>query len=299
MHQEDRFLTIAGSVALVLTVSAFVWVHRGSIFRPVVETPSVRQAETVLEVPPTRVPSPVSPELERATRSARISEPVGSPLEQPSAIQAAYRPGSEIDPSEPHLDHGTIQQVFGAVVSVAAGTSPELGADRLPPQGEVLVRRDRDDRLVVAPGTHRRYDGIVSALDAVDPDDALAAFDRLDILWNESNPDEGEFPAALVVAIDHLLEVDAPDVEPDMISRGTHWGFADTEFEAYSEAQKHILLMGRSNAARVRESLQAIRDLIAEPAAAPELQPDPPLDDEIFVAEVEQPEEITVVAAPK
>jgi hypothetical protein len=292
MKQDDRFFSIAGICALVVTVGAFIWFHREAIFR----AGTMRTAHRV-EVTADLDRSPTPPTTVSASVPTAVVEP-------PAIVPASYAPDAiepDTGPADGWWTTDTIDLLFEAVVAVAEGRTPVFESDPLPDRDQVLVRLDRDERLVVAPGTHRRYQGMVEAIDAIDIVAVADAVDRLEEPWSKPDGESDGFRLALAHAIDHLLEVEPPDVEPDMISRGTYWGFADPEYAALTDAQKHMLLMGRSNARAVRSRLSEIRDLIGEIQHPVDPEPDPFFDEDFLVAEDEEPvpTESTTVAAPK
>ncbi len=140
--------------------------------------------------------------------------------------------------------------------------SPKLNGWGLPTQQDILVRTDRDGRLVVAAGTHRRYDRVREAITALDGPTVADACDAIERRLAMGVPGEGLFRAKVVEVLDLLLAAEVPDVELDMVSRGTYWGFADPGLDDLSPAQKHMLMMGLDNQRIVRSRLQDIRQYL-------------------------------------
>jgi len=298
MKQDDRFFSIAGVLALLATVSAFLWFHQEAIFGIGRSARTTQRSETTVPIRTAAVPTPITPTAEFAARTARVT-PV-SPIAKPATIiPAAYEGEVEAGAGQWATDTESIDRIFDTVMSIAAGTTPGLGGDPPLSPVDVLVYRDRDDRLLVAPGTHQRYDRIVEEFERLETAAFAAAFDFFEIRWTEETPGEGDFQSVLTAALDHLLEVELPDVEPDMISKGTHWGFVDPEYDDLTAAQKHILLMGRHNARVVRSRLEEIRNLLGEPP--PKVLPDPNsfFDDEVLIAEEDETTGTMTVTAPK
>jgi hypothetical protein len=284
MQREDRFITIAGACALLVTISAFLWVHRQAIFRAGPSFRAARSEQTSDRAVESIRPTPVSAATEHATRNVAVN--ASQPENDVSAVvPASYGPdpvpGAERWPS----DSATARLVFDAVRALTAGSTPALWDDAPPAPAEVQVCRDRDGRLVVAPGTHRRYDPVIQAIEDLDIEAFTASLDDLDAQWVEIMPGGPGLRQALATAIDKLLDVDPPNVEPDMVSKGTHWGFADSDYEGLSEAQKHLLLMGLERARIVRTRLEEIRTSIgAVPIDIPP-PPVPAIEDDLLPAE--------------
>jgi hypothetical protein len=181
-----------------------------------------------------------------------------------------------------------MDRVRAVIESVAAGETPEIEGLELPGLAEVLVRRDPDGRLVVASGTHRRYGSIIAAVADLDNERLAAFIVYLDQLGADEDADEWMLLDRLRDAADHLLEVKIPEVEPDMSSMGTHWGFADVDYEKLSIAQKHLLLMGRDHARVLRRALLEIRGVLGAPDEVILPEPEPIAPVEVLVAEVEE-----------
>jgi len=223
-----------------------------------------------------------------------------SAIESQGVVQASYRPPSAEEVDRFWADADSVHRLIDAVKSLSDGTIPALGSVDAPPApDEVLVCRDRDGRLVVAPGTQRRFDRIVEAFEAFDVEAFSASLDDLGERWVEISPEGPGFREALSTAIDQLLDFEPPEVEPDMVSKGTHWGFADPEYENLSAAQQQLLLMGRRNARIVRARFEEIRDLVGPVAVDTGPSPAPDVEEEILIAEEAPDLDATAEVSPK
>lgn len=270
MKNDDRLFFIGVCCAVAVTLGAFLWFNRGALMPEYSTAGSppagARDSQRRVVVAPTpslsgpAPPAEVAPAVRRASLQDVASQPPG------------WSVGTD----------GSRR--FAAVVeAVAAGSLPDLDPQSLPDLREVLVRTDRDGRLVVASGTHRRYAWLVERFATLDPAEVADFAARESGLVVEEGGDDLE--TILRSAIDHLLEVEPPEVEPDMVSRGSYWGFADVDSEALSPVQKHLLLMGRDNARLIRDRLVELRDLIGDADAATTSEPEPATPERPVVAE--------------
>jgi len=266
MAHEDHFSTLAFGAALLATGAIFVSTHIGSVRFE--EKPA---AESVLEIEQTSATP--APDRTSGIAGAGASIARGSSASS-SAVAAKFDSGAES--ACRHTGHAggglSPDQVLGIVEAIIELHSPRVDGWDLPTMAEVLVREDCDGRLVVAPGTHRRYEQVRDAIAALDGPAVAAACTTVEQALATGLPGENSFRTRVVEALDLLLEPELPDVELDMVSRGSHWGFADPGLDDLAPAQKHMLLMGIDNQRVVRAALQDIRHYLGGPptAAPPE-----------------------------
>lgn len=237
MAKDDKFFAVVCWGALVLTGGIFLATNTSLPTRigtgpehPVAETPALPDLEEVV--------------------TAAVDEVFASQDYRPAVYEVEERGAA---PATYQLASASLADaafVTDMIEALSDGRFPESGEKALPGPDEVLVRRDSDGRLVVAAGTHRRYDDLRRKIEAVEAATALEVIEVLADLEGNSDPAQ---------TLDRLLAVPVPDVEPDMVSRGFHWGFADEDYESLSTAEKHILFMGRRNARAVRSKLEEIR----------------------------------------
>lgn len=253
MAKDERFTVIAVVLAILITTGAFVWSHWGSW------TTSVRlNPVTNASVSP-ETPSP-SEFVSTPVEDVGTAEALPAVFEiQPEASESFEQASN----STPAFDHRTM----AALEDLASGWS----RSDLPAPAEILVRKDRDGRTVVASGTHRRYNDLrreLQDLDLSDIDDALLTVET------SVDPEGAQaLRTALIDTLDAVLEVDLPDVEPDMVAGVHAWQFSDTEFRSLSSTQQHLLLMGRDNARTVQAKLAEIRQQVGGAATLEADQP--------------------------
>lgn len=246
MAKDDRFTVIVVVLVTLITAGAFLWSHWGSLANSVRPVTAAAAASTAIGPEP--APATAEPGEENTVFPAlnEIDSAVAEPV-----IQASYSMGTSVD------------QAMATLETIASGWA-ESG---VPAAAEVLVRKDRDGRTVVASGTHRRYKGLrqeVQDLVLSDIDSALL---------QAHGTSSSTLRVDLIDALDTTLAVGLPDTEPDMVAGVHAWQFADAEYQSLSPAQKHLLLMGRHNARAVRAKLVEIRRHLGEPDSIDTGQP--------------------------
>lgn len=120
---------------------------------------------------------------------------------------------------------------------------------------------------VIAAENGRRYEPLVRALEAVDPESAVALYfrwyPRFQEAYRELGYPDGHFNDRLVEAIDTVLAAPDPGGALAVVQPKVLWRFADPSLEARPSGQKIMLRMGPENAARVKARLLAFRRLVA------------------------------------
>lgn len=239
MAKDDRFTVIAGTIAVLITAGLFLWSHWGSTAfstRPTTVAGAIEATADQDVLEPTRT----AVEDQRPTTIVPALFEV-EPAAVEGVVQASNRYGTSVDHAVAVLE-GIASGRFGAGIPAAA---------------EILVRRDRDGRIVVAAGTHRRYTTLRRQLENLDHAAIDAALQKVD--GTTSSTDVESLRAHLVEALDETLAVGLPEVEPDMVAGVHAWQFADAQFRGRTQAGQHLLLMGRANAAAVYAKLAEVR----------------------------------------
>lgn len=235
MKHDDRFSMIAGGAAFLATATVFALTHLGGA-GSVGETPAPDRFGE-------RITVAEAPRLEPAVAPVPTEESVAPVPELVAAVnRPAPEPADEAGKLSPAALSGPSLGV-GEVLRLLALSGPEV-----PETAKVLVRRDRDGRMVVASGTHRGYASVVDRFEALDAS-------RVHV------------PEALrgdvVRSIDRLLATPEVEIEPEMASNGLAWTFAGPELASLDRAQRQLLLMGRGNAGIVRSKLEELRRQLA------------------------------------
>ncbi len=159
-----------------------------------------------------------------------------------------------------------IRRFVAATQAVAGGYSPREELGFLRPSGAFLVQ-NREQGLVIAPSSFRRYDSVAEVFTSLDSDGLLRLYGRLEPLIEEAYREQpwtrGEFSDVLLEAMDHLLATPVPAGLP-AVERGTvYWVFADDALEQLSDAQRHLLRMGPSNARAIQQKLAELHRVLA------------------------------------
>jgi len=242
MAKDDRFTVIVVALVTLITAGAFLWSHWGS---PVIMNRANPVAITSVSVDEPAAPFPAPNEALEPLESV----PAVFEVQPESSDGVARASNPAISPGD--RSPATLEKL------VHGWTTPKL-----PAASEILVRRDRDGRMVVASGTRRRYTDLRQDIQDLDPSDIESTLFRL---AGSSSSDAEFFRVALIKTIDAVLAVDLPEIEPGMVAGVNAWQFADTEYRSLAPAQKHILLMGRDNAREVRAKLLEIRRYLGKP----------------------------------
>jgi len=244
-----------------------------------------------------RLPYPVS-EL------AKFAERVVTPEAQPDSVDVAAAtprknslgavptPAIPIDQSDafvrqvssaisshPHfaaslINDGLIRRFAAFVASISEGLSPRKQVEFLTPESPFLVI-ERGDRIFVDPRSGERYDLLAEVFASLKVDAVATVYRRLRPLlflaYSDLGYPNGDFDAALGVAIEELWMTPAREGETELLRASAGYHFADPELEAMSDAQKQFFRIGSRNQRIVRTQLLAI----AQALGLMELQPPP------------------------
>lgn len=263
MNRDDRlFATIGGTI--VTAVATVFLVFAGGI------TGTIEDRPTIEVVPVASVQTPAEP-----------SDVVPAAFEEPAPLTGddfvrivAGRISAHPEWASWLVTDGLVERFVASVEAVADGYSPSDELGFVATEHPFLVRQD-EERLVIAAGTYRRYNLAVEVLGSIDAETAVAILRQLEPAIREARRDvawhRGSFDDRLCQAIDHLLEVEIPRGAIEVERRTRTYAFADDEFERMSDAQRHLLRMGRQNALAVQSKLREIREVFGWPAPqAPE-----------------------------
>lgn len=259
MAKDERFTVIAVTLAILITAGAFVWSHWGALAtsvrsKPVADASVSSEEQGSIEVVPNSMNEPEANEILPAVFEIQ-------PEATESFAQASNSPAA--------VDY----QTMAALENLASGWNQSA----LPAPAEILVRKDRDGRTVVASGTHRRYNDLRQEVQDLDLSDIDTVLHHVEVSGDPA--DAQALRAALIDTVEAVLEVDLPEVEPDMVAGVHAWQFSDTDYRSMSPAQQHLLLMGRDNAQTVRTKLVEIRQQLGGPdtveADQPAIEVDP------------------------
>jgi hypothetical protein len=247
-----------------------------------------------------RLPYPVSELAEFAEFAERVVTPAAQPdsvdvaavTPRKNSLRAVPTPAIPIDQSDtfvrqvssaisshPHfaaslINDGLIRRFAAFVASISEGLSPRKQVEFLTPESPFLVI-ERGDRIFVDPRSGERYDLLAEVFASLKVDAVATVYRRLRPLlflaYSDLGYPNGDFDAALGVAIEELWMTPAREGEIELVRARAGYRFADPKLEAMSDAQKQFFRIGSRNQRIVRTQLVAI----AQALDLMELQPPP------------------------
>ena len=156
-------------------------------------------------------------------------------------------------------------QQVPAVIQSVQGPGGEFQATADEQPGSVILDEVGDPipQYVLDPVNYQRYTPYVEMLEAVDPQDAIAAYRRNQPLFDEAFAQlgypEGDFEQRLRAVIDEMLATPDPTAPVRLIKPEAFYLYADEDLEALSAGQKILIRMGPENARRVKAKLAEIK----------------------------------------
>jgi len=156
-----------------------------------------------------------------------------------------------------------VRRFVEAVVDISRGSSPVPALEVLIPAEPFSVQRS-GDRLLLGPGSQRRYDLLADVFASVDSDAAVQVYRRLLPLFREAYEELGyadeAFEEVLARAMGNLLAVEVPGRELEVREAVGRYVYVDRRIESLTPAAKHLIRMGPDNARRVQEKLREISE---------------------------------------
>jgi hypothetical protein len=215
--------------------------------------------------------APTSLPLPRATSTTSLQEwATLPPLEQSDpliaqeALPLSSRPGWEGWLQNTSL----VQRFVAAVENVADGDSPRIHVPFLAPPERFGVTIERG-RTFVDPAAYARYDGVANVIDGLDATATVRLYRRFQPLFEGAYADLGRpdrtFEQALRLAIARLLATPVVDGPLELRERVITYGFADTNLQSLSAAEKHLLRMGPRNVRAIQAKLRQIEAALDAP----------------------------------
>jgi len=263
MQKDDRIFAVVGActVTAVALVAALIWLGSGIT----VEAP---QRATVT-VPQRTVPTPVA-SLQPASRvlETGLSDDGDDGLFRAAVAHLSTHP----ELASYLVNDRLLERFVRAVDAVAGGYSPADEVEFLRPTRPFIVRED-EGRLVIAPGTYRRYDVVTDVFTSLDSDGVIELYrrfgPRLEAIYREVGWANDDFDIRLREAVDHLLEVTPSTGTIEVEQRAIVYAYAEDRFENLSGAQKQFLRMGPRNVSAIQGKLRGLRDAMGWPERVP------------------------------
>ena len=217
-------------------------------------------------------PAPAAEGRSAGQRGLGIGEPDPG-LPGLGDLDAYVRPILAALSSRPELaallaSDGLVRRFVVSVETVARGASPAGQVRAVAPRGAFRVAT-ANGATVIDPASFARYDGLVRMVEDLRPEDLARLYGRLKPRLEEAHAElgvEGTFDQVMERALLHLLETPEPPasarVQP---ARGTNYAYSDPALEGLSAAQKQLLRLGPTRAARVKQHLRRFAEALGVP----------------------------------
>jgi len=266
MERDDRLFAVIGS-CVAIGAAAVVWLATSGPTR-------VWHAEGERSLP--AVAS--NPEPAAAEPTPAVEVEVEPALYHPDVVDD--RDGLVRAAARRMTDHPEVlrwlvtddlsNRIVEIVDTVAEGGLPRTAAAAVDTERPFLVR-EHGGGFVVAAGTSRRFDALVTAVTSIDPEDAAALLaevsPELEAAWTDRGG-PGWFSDRLRTAVDHLLDVRVPTGPLEVERRARYYEWADDDLRLASPAQKALLRTGGDNARAVQAWLHGLRAAMEWPSPA-------------------------------
>jgi hypothetical protein len=178
--------------------------------------------------------------------------------------------------AKPVADYVIAQSLARRLVATIDNLPREKIATNLSPVKPVSGRftaRGSGESLAVAPENARRYAPYVKVLQAVDAEQAAAAYRSIYPLLQQAYEELGYpnryFNDRLIEVIDHLLETPEPAGPLKLMQPKVFYEFLDPDLQSRSAGQKILLRMGRDHTLTVKAKLRELRAALVRLPAAP------------------------------
>ena len=153
-----------------------------------------------------------------------------------------------------------VRRFVVSVETVARGASPAAQVRQVAPRASFATRGD-GAALQIDPASYSRYDGLVTMVEDLDPEQLAQLYGRLEPRLEEAHGElgvKGSFDQTMERALGHLLSTPSLPAQPHVkVGKGTAYVYADPTLEALSPAQRQLLRLGPERAARVQARLRA------------------------------------------
>jgi hypothetical protein len=247
-----------------------LWFYKDDIFQPA-EAPVVILPDPIAEEPTVRS-GPAYP----ITPADASPSPEGELVPLPPLDDSdSYFLLALIDSFGPAVGNVLVKEaLIDKFVATVDNLSRSHVAEKLRPVGRLQGVFDvdvvgSDSQLTLSAANYDRYSGLVNLVANADLEVVAATYRRFYPLFQESyvrlGYPNGYFNDRVVEVIDHLLQTPEPAEPVRLVRPHVLYEFSNAELEASSSGQKLLLRMGRENSTRIKQTLESLRALIAEP----------------------------------
>ena len=161
-----------------------------------------------------------------------------------------------------------VRKFVATVDNVARGESPRPHLLTAAPDRPFSVEEE-DGELVIDPAAYRRFDTLVEAFTALEPEGTARLYERLEPLIQEAYRKQGypqaDFDPVLRRAIVQLLETPVVEGPIRLVQETERYEYADPRLEELSPAQKDLLRTGPENVRRIQEQLRQLAAALGIP----------------------------------
>jgi len=227
-------------------------------------------------------PAPVSPPARPAPSAAPTEAPPVPPLEASDGFVRSVAAGLSARPELARwlAEHDLVRTLTAVVVNVVEGETPRPHLAFLAPAQRFRAKGAPRRRIVPDPAGFAGYDRFADTVASVDTAAAVAAYDRLEPLfeaaYRELGHPEGGFRQEFVRGIDALAAAPVPPADAELVPHATGFRWADPRLESLTPAQKQFLRMGPRNVQLLQGKLRQLRAALGGPEGTPALGPKAP-----------------------
>jgi hypothetical protein len=281
MQQMKPYLIVAGVLFILLIVVVF-WPSKDTPIEA--DVPQVPVTDIVepseMETEPSAEPEVFEPpQMPTEVVIGEESDPVQDiepVIEAPIEVEEPQ----ELDISDMAVKAAVVQSIRSPQISQFLVSDAllqkfvinvnNLANEEITLKDNLLVAPENDfatyqqaDKLWIDRSSFQRYTPYVDAVEAVDTEELLAAYESYKPILQEkfaeiSRPGE-ELNQSIIRAIDELLDTPQVQVPIEVISETVMYKFADPKLEALSGPQKQMIRMGPDNMRRLKDVLREIK----------------------------------------
>lgn len=161
-----------------------------------------------------------------------------------------------------------VRKFVATVDNVARGESPRPHLLTAAPDRPFSVE-ERDGDLVIDPASYHRFDTLVEAFTALEPEGTARLYERLQPLIEEAYRKQGypqaDFDRTLARAIAQLLETPVVEGPVRLVEETERYEYANPRLEELSPAQKDLLRTGPENVRRIQAQLRELAAALGIP----------------------------------
>lgn len=135
------------------------------------------------------------------------------------------------------------------------------------PEGKFRIEQ-RGDRVILSTSNFRRYQALISLMEAVNVNAVAGWFRRFEPLleeaWLELGNDRRTLQKAIADALELAIATPDIDAELDLVRPGVMYKYADPALEALPDIQKLLLRAGPDNRARIKTRCRELLEVLLQ-----------------------------------